>query len=93
MLGARPYQLLDDDGDIDDALAWVSILALFDEMTITERANFIYHVGCWVRDVRDDELAHLRFHEETVRRALALEWPATRQWRLVDADDGMRVIG
>ena len=93
MPGARPYQPLDDDGDIDDALAWVSVLALFDEMTITERVNFIYHVSCWARDIRDVELAHLRFHEETVRRALALEWPVIRQWHVVEPDGAMHVIG
>jgi len=92
MPGARLYQPLDEDGDIDDALAWVSILALFEEMTVIEKANFIYHVGCWVRDIRDDELAHLHFHEETVRRAMALEWPVPREWHIVDVGDSTLII-
>ena len=98
MPGTRPYQPLDDDGDIDDALAWVSVLALFDEMTIVERLDFLYNTALWVRDLRTMKLEHLEFGQETVRRAMALEWTAPdecgpRQWHVVDADDGMRVIG
>ena len=98
MPGTRPYQPLDDDGDIDDALAWVSILALFDEMTVVERLDFLYNAALWVCDLRTMRLEHLEFGQETVRRAMALEIVVPderepRQWQVVDADDGVRIIG
>ena len=98
MPGARPYQPLDDDGDIDDALAWVSILALFDEMTVVERLDFLYNAALWVRDLRTMRLERLEFGQETVRRAMALEFAMPdarepRQWRIVDAQEGAQIIG
>ena len=97
MPGARPYQPLDDDGDIDDALAWVSVLALFDEMTIVERLDFLYNTALWVRDLRTMKLEHLEFGQETVRRAMALELAVPderepRQWEQVDAREGIHLI-
>ena len=92
MPGTRPYQPLGDDGDIDDALAWVSVLALFDEMTVVERLDFLYNTALWVRDLRTMKLEHLEFGQETVRRALALEWTAPRQWEQLDAHEEVRLI-
>jgi len=70
--GIRPYQPSGGADDIDDAIAWVSVIALFDDMTVAQQAEFLYRVALWSCDLRSLRIEHLEFHQETVRRAMAL---------------------
>jgi len=50
----------------------VSVIALFDDMTVAQQAEFLYRVALWSCDLRSLRIEHLEFHQETVRRAMAL---------------------
>ena len=76
MPGMRSYRTPreEDADEVDDALLWVSALALFREMTTSQQARLVARLGHRLAEERDQHIEVLEFHQRTVQKALALEF-------------------
>ena len=72
---SRLYRALDggDTDEIDEATAWINVLALYQELPIGARVRCLLYLGAQMHAMRDTEMDILEFHRATVQRAMALE--------------------
>lgn len=71
----------DPPSDVDAQIAWVNFLAWFRELSTVDQARFVMHCRCEI-----DEY-------EVAQRLGVTDELGTRRWRVVDAEQGMFVIG
>lgn len=73
MPGVRHYQTPDDHREVDDAVSWVNVLALFNEMSHAERVQFIHYMGEVLYRLRNTDIQHLESRERVLSTLVARE--------------------
>jgi len=70
--GTRPYRPASSgDEEVDDAVAWINVLALFNEMLPAQRAQFIHYMGDVLYRLYASDMRHLESRERVLASIIA----------------------